>query len=364
MSANLFSKFKEKSLEGKPLSDEECLSVLNTKPENLLELLNAAYQVRYHSFQNLIKIHILNNAQNGACPEDCHYCAQSTSSTAPIEEYPIKSDAEIISEAKNAYEKGAYRYCMVFSGKEPSMERIHHLAELVKTIKSQYPLEVCVSPGTITSEMAKILREAGLDRINHNINTSEKFYEKICTTHSYQERLNTLLAATSNNLKICSGVILGMGEQAEDILAMARTLGEQHVASIPVNFFIPIEGTKLKYPDILTPQFCLKALCLFRFMNPTAEIRVAAGRELHFRSLEALAFYPANSLFLEGYLNVKGSTRLQTLQMLKDAGFEIESNFSLDELLQKEGHSLEEFKPTCCSQIKIKDHSDLHLKGL
>ena len=138
---------------------------------------------------------MINNAQNGFCPEDCHYCAQAKSSDAAIQEYPLKPDAEILAEARNAYENGAFRYCMVFAGRGPSPRRVEHLALLIREITAQYPIEVCVSAGLLDREKAQILKDAGLDRLNHTLTTPERYFAQICTPHTYQDRLDTLTAA-------------------------------------------------------------------------------------------------------------------------------------------------------------------------
>src|SRR3989338_8674186 len=326
----------QKALSRNILAHRTCEEILTSPEVELLPLLEAAYQVRKKFKGKTVEIHIINNTQNGFCPEDCHYCPQARSSKAEIEEYPLKSDEEILSEAKNAYEKGAFRYCMVFAGRGPSEKRVEHLARLVKKIKAQYPIEICVSAGLMNKAAVTKLKEAGLDRLNHNLNTSEAFYKNICTTHTFQDRLNTLLAAQEAGLEICSGLILGMGEEPQDVIEVAMRLRELEAPSIPVNFLVPVEGNLLSKSQGLTPEYCLRVLCLFRFLNPAAEIRIAAGREGHLRSLEVMSLYPANSLFLEGYLNTKGSTRLKTLRMIKDAGFEIRSENSLEKLLESE----------------------------
>ncbi|MBF0522966.1 MAG: biotin synthase BioB [Candidatus Omnitrophica bacterium] len=359
MKENFYTQLTTQSLAGKPLSPATCQKILSSKETELLPLLNATFEVRRKSFGKKVKIHIINNVQNGYCRENCKYCAQSASSHAPIQEYAMKSDEEIMEEAKNAYEKGAARYCMVFSGKGPTWERIKHVAELVKEIKTKFPMEVCVSPGIIDDDMALLLKKAGLNRINHNLNTSRRHYKKICTSHTYDDRLETLAAAKKAQLQICSGVIIGMGEEASDIIEMASTLQSLKIASIPVNFFMPIEGLALKSKPKLTPEDCLRILCLFRLCNPLAEIRVAAGRELYLRHLEPLAFYPANSLFMDGYLNVKGRPRLETLQMIKDAGFTIESDFALDDLITKEKNFLKNRLPNQTIKMFLKTIRDL-----
>jgi biotin synthase len=318
------------------LSKQMAEDILLSSDLELLPLLNAAYEVRRYFVGTSVKIHIINNTQNGFCPEDCHYCAQAKTSQADIEEYPIKSDDEILAEAKNAYEKGAFRYCMVFAGRGPNQKRTEHLASLVRQIKEKYPLQICISCGLLNDDKAKVLKEAGLDRLNHNLNTSEKHYPEICTTHTYKDRLNTLSAGRKAGIQLCSGMIVGMGETHQDIIEVAYTLRELQAESIPINFLIPIEGNNLKNISEITPEFCLRILCLFRFLNPKCELRIAAGREIHLRQLQVLGLYPANSLFLEGYLNTRGDERLKTLQMIKDAGFTIESEIDLNELIEKE----------------------------
>ena len=321
-----YNELTTNSLQGEVLSDACCEKILTGSEVELLPLLDAAYQVRKTYFQNEVQLHILNNAQNGYCPEDCGYCAQASSATTDIEAYPLKPDAEILEEAKRAYESGAYRYCIVMSGRGPSPKRVSHLAELIHTVKARYPVEVCLSAGLIDVESAHILKAAGLDRLNHNLNTSEAHYPNICGTHTYQDRMETLQAAQTAGLACCSGVIVGMGEGTDDLIQVAKALRQLEVASLPVNFFLPISGTQLSETPTLTPDYCLRVLCLYRFLNPRAEIRIAAGREHHLRSMEVMALYPANSMFIDGYLNAEGSTASRTMEMIRDAGFTVKTN--------------------------------------
>ena len=340
----------EQSLSGTALSRQQAVRILTDPQIELLPLLDAAYQIRRRFYGQDVLIHILNNVQNGACPEDCKYCAQSRDADSPIEDYPLKSDAEILDEARQAFEQGAFRYCMVFAGRRPSFKRIEHLAGLVRTIKQRFPIQVCVSAGILDEPSARVLKEAGLDRVNHNLNTSQRFYPQICSTHSYEDRVRTLEVAQSNGLQICSGLIVGMGEGPEDIVEVAQTLRERAADSIPVNFFIPIDGVPLKSASPLTPEYCLRVLCLFRFMNPQADIRVAAGRELHLRDLEVMALYPANSLFLSGYLNAEGAPAVKTLRMIQDAGFTIRSEKNIDDLLAAAAPA----QPAGCGAVTLK----------
>jgi biotin synthase len=348
------------SQKGEGLTDEICHNILESPDIDLLSLLHTAYKLRKAVFGNEVMLHIINNVQNGFCPEDCHYCAQAKTADTDINRYPTKSKEEILSEAKRAYESGAYRYCMVMAGRGPSPSRVAFLAEVIRDIKKQYPLQICVSTGILDEEKAQILKDAGLDRLNHNLNTSESHYSQICTTHTYADRIHTLKAAHQAGIGLCSGVIIGMGETSRDIIQTAKTLKSMAVVSIPINFYIPIQGTRLPQPD-LSPEYCLRVLCLYRFLNPSAEIRIAAGREIHLRSLQPLALYPANSLFVDGYLNVNGSDFHRTITMIQDAGFTIKPSSFPVETPQKDlsGDSLG------CAQMEIATQTgDISLKSM
>lgn len=362
MEQAFYNQLAGQSIANETLARSTALEILTSEKIELLPLLSAAFEVRKKYRGKEVSIHIINNAQNGFCPESCRYCAQAKTSDSDIEEYPLKSDAEILAEAKNACEKGAFRYCMVFAGRGPSATRVAHIARLIREIKAKYPpLQVCVSPGLLDEGKAKILKEAGLDRLNHNLNTSERNYPNICTTHTYADRLNTLASARRADIQICSGMIAGMGETHQDILEVVYALRELQVESIPVNFYIPIEGNALGPAVNLSPEYCLRILCLFRFLNPKSELRVAAGRELHLRSMQVMALYPADSLFLDGYLNTKGDDRRRTLQMIKDAGFTIKSDHSVEELLGKGGSTLEVSLDGAAGHVPMKKLQDLRI---
>ena len=314
----------DKSLNRGTVEADDIRWILTSGEVQLLPLLQAAYQVRYRYFENRVKIHILHNVQSGGCTEDCKYCAQSGEAAGAAEIYPMKSDEEIIEGARQAFNAGAFRHCMVFSGKDLSEKRIDHICAVVKKIKSLFPMEICVSAGFLSENDGKKLADAGVNRYNHNLNTSSGFYGQICTTHDYRQRVETIATAKHCGLDICSGVIIGMGETTEDIIQMTRELHDVDANSIPVNFFIPVDGHRIIHPQILTPQYCLKVLCLFRFAVPQAEIRASAGREYHMRSLQSLCLYPANSLFAEGYLTAGGDTLDMTRQLIEDSGFVVE----------------------------------------
>ncbi|MGH0029184.1 MAG: biotin synthase BioB [Myxococcota bacterium] len=321
-----YEQLAKRALCDEPPSREQALQVLDGGDVELLPLLQAAYAPRARHFGRRVMVHVLNNVQNGLCPEDCGYCSQSRDSEAAIRKYAMKGEDEILAEAEAAARSGASRYCMVMSGRGPTVTGARRLAEIVRKVKERYPIEVCLSVGLLGEEHARILADAGLDRLNHNLNTSAAHYDEICSTHTYQDRVDTLLAAKKCGIEPCSGLILGMGEGSADVVEVAFELRELEVPSIPVNFLIPIEGNPVVDDGSLSPERALRALCLMRLVNPRAEIRIAGGREGHLRALGPLALWPANSLFVEGYLTTRGDATDATYRMIRDAGFEVEGN--------------------------------------
>ncbi len=313
----------EKSLDGQRLSREEMISILQSPDEDLLQLLHAAYGVRKFHFGNQVQLQVLMNAKSGLCSEDCAYCSQSSISSASIEKYPLLAQEQILEGARKAKEAGAYRYCIVTSGRAPTNPEVQAVSETVQAIKSTTDIEICCCLGILTEDQALTLKSAGVNRVNHNLNTAEAYHEKIVTSHTYEDRVDTILNCRKVGLDICCGGIVGLGETDDNILDLACALRDLDVDSIPVNFLHPIDGTPLSTVEDLTPQRCLKALCLFRFVNPTKEIRVAGGREHNLRSLQPLALYPANSLFMEGYLTTGGQNVEETHQMIEDMGFAV-----------------------------------------
>ena len=289
----------------------------------LLPLLHEAFVVREYFWGRTVQVHVLNNAQNARCPEDCGYCSQSNVSLVPLAPYSWKSKDKLLSEARDAYQIGAYRYCIVASGRGPTQKQIERLAEAVREIKREVPVQICVSLGLLDAAKALTLKDAGVDRLNHNLNTSESRYGEICTTHTYADRIATIEAARSVGLENCCGMIVGMGENDDEIVEVALRLRELEIASIPINYLIPIEGNPIQTDHSITPGRALRILAMFRLANPSAEIRIAAGREGHLGAMEPLALYPANSLFVEGYLTTRGRPASDTYRMIRDAGFTV-----------------------------------------
>ena len=316
----------EQALAGEPLSSEQALEVLAAPDEELVDLLAAAFRVRRHYFGTRVRLNFLVNAKSGHCGEDCGYCSQSHVSTAEIPRHQLLSKEELVQAAERALELKASTCCIVTSARKPSARELRGVAEAAEEIKERHPdLKLCACLGEISSEQAGTLKQSGIDRYNHNLNTAESLYPEICTTHTHADRARTVETVAQAGLSPCSGLIVGLGETREQLVEACFALRNSGADSIPVNFLLPIEGTPLGEHDPgLDPRYCLKALCMFRLACPEREIRLAAGRELHLGSLQPLALYPANSIFVADYLTEPGQAPEDDYRMIEQLGFEIE----------------------------------------
>lgn len=310
-------------LNGHRLDRVEALSILQAPDEAVPDLLAAAFRVRRHFFGTDVHLYYLENAKSGLCPEDCSYCSQSAVSDAPVERYSLLDTTQLLEGARQAASQQARTYCIVASGRGPSNAEVEQVAGAVRAIKAETELHICCCLGLLDPDQARRLKEAGVDRINHNLNTSQDFYDSICSTHTYQERLETLEACREAGLELCCGLIIGMGESESDIVSVSEELRRLHVESIPVNFLNPIPGTPLEDSRKIEPLYCLKVLALFRLGHPDTEIRIAGGRELNLRSLQPLGLYAANSLFVSDYLTTAGQPASEDIQMIEDLGFRV-----------------------------------------
>ena len=312
----------DQALRGQEISRDAALAVLAVPEEELLDLVSACYRVRKHFHGKRVKLNMLINAKSGLCPEDCGYCSQSIVADSGVDRYALQSKETLLEGARQALAVNAHTYCIVISGRRPTARELDHVVESVREIKEQYPLRICCCLGLLSDAEAQRLKEAGVERINHNLNSSEDYYKDICTTHTYQDRVETVEAVKRAGVSSCSGGIVGMGESDAQIVDLAFSLRAMDVDSIPLNFLIPIAGTPLGGVEYLTPQRCLAILCLFRLVNPSKEIRIAGGREYHLRSFQPLGLYVADSIFIGDYLTTRGEIPERDLQMLEDAGFE------------------------------------------
>ena len=325
-SRHRWHRLADQVLRGEPISAQEARSILESSDDEMLELLAAAFRIRQRYFGKRVQLYFLMNAKSGLCPEDCGYCSQSKVSEAEIPRYNLLNETQLMAGAKAASANQAKTYCIVISGRAPNQREINAITTIVPKIKTEFGLKICACLGLLDAEQAQALKACGVDRVNHNLNTSESHYAEICSTHSFQDRLTTLRNARNAGLELCSGGIVGMGEQPADVVEMAMTLRDLNVESIPVNFLNPIDGTPLAGTWRLNPRYCLKVLAMFRFVNPNRELRISGGRELHLGSLQAFGLYAANSIFVGDYLTTKGQTPVADFKMIEELGFEITRN--------------------------------------
>ncbi len=321
-------------LAGQSATREEALQVLDSSNDELLSVIAAAGKIRRHFFGNRVRLNYLVNLKSGMCPEDCSYCSQRLGSQAEIMKYSWADPRAVHAAVEAGIGGGARRVCLVASGHGPSDREVNRVNRMVREIKDQHPdVEVCVCLGFVDDEKAASIKQAGADAYNHNANTARSHYGEICSTHSYDDRMNTLEALRRAGLSPCSGIIAGMGETDEELVDVITDLRAHHVDSVPVNFLLPFDGTPLEgASDQLTPQRCLRILAMVRFIHPDAEVRASAGREMHIRTLQPLALEVANSIFLGDYLTSEGAAGAADLAMIRDAGFVPEGLGSLVEL--------------------------------
>lgn len=311
-------------IDGHQVTADEAVAIVRSSDDQLLALLQATFMIRNHYFGRKVKLNMIINAKSGLCPEDCGYCSQSIVSEAPIEKYAWLTKEKIIEGAHESIRRKAGTYCIVASGRRPTDREIEHVADAVREIRETTDLKICCCLGFLKEHQAQKLAEVGVHRYNHNLNTSKGNYGNITTTHTFEDRIDTIEQVKYSGISPCSGVIFGMGESDEEAVEMALALRQVDADSIPCNFLNAIDGTPLEGRSELTPAKCLKLLAMMRFVNPTKEIRVAGGREVNLRSLQAMALYAANSIFVGDYLTTAGQEQHWDWQMIEDLGFEIE----------------------------------------
>ncbi|GAA1395505.1 biotin synthase BioB [Luteococcus peritonei] len=312
------------ALRGESITREQALQVLQAPDAMTLSVVAAAGTVRRHFFGNQVLVNHLVNIKSGMCPEDCSYCSQALDSTAGILRYSWLPREQIEEAVRAGLAQGASTVCLVASGRGPSRREVEMVAGIVEELKAEHPeVTVCTCLGFLDEPKAERLKQAGSDRYNHNLNTAEDRYGEICSTHSYSDRAETVAHARSAGMDACSGLIAGMGESDEQLVDVVFSLRELGVESVPVNFLLPFEGTPLEAHRELNPLRCLRILAMVRLVHPDVEVRSAAGREYHLRSLQPLALEVCNSIFLGDYLTSEGQAGGADLEMIRDAGFEI-----------------------------------------
>ncbi len=286
---------------------------------SLSELVSMAHDIKLRNRGTSFSLCTIMNVKSGACSENCVFCAQSSRYRTGSPVYPLKPVEDVLIQARAAKDSGASRFSLVASGKGPSVEEIGHVARCISAIREEVDIGVCASLGLMDISGFRMLRDAGLTRYHHNLETSRNFFPHVVTTHSYDQRVDTILAARDVGLEVCSGGIIGMGESWQDRLDMALSLGELKVDSVPLNILVPIPGTPLEHRQTLPAWAVIKTICLFRILLPDIPIRLAGGRESALQDMQGLAFWAgADAMLIGGYLTVRGRAIEQDLRLVEE----------------------------------------------
>lgn len=301
-----------------PYASRELLKI----EDSLLPLLfHGACRIRDRFTGGEIKLCAIVNAKSGRCPEDCTFCAQSSHHKSRIETYPLMAPKEVLRRAREAEAMGAKHFSIVTSGTTVKGKDLEKVVQTLLLLKKETELYLCGSLGIIPRNTADRLKESGLSRYHHNLETALSFFSEICTTHSYEDDLNTLRHAKEAGLEVCSGGILGLGESPEQRLELAYTLKQADIDSVALNFLNPVSGTPLQEAEPLRPLELLKSVALFRFILPRKDIRICGGREYGLRDLHPLVLWAgANGIMIGDYLTTKGRDYQADLQMIQDLG--------------------------------------------
>jgi biotin synthase len=311
--------------ENKDIPDELLLSIYETSGSSLLELFSFALELKEEWTGNKIKFCSITSAKTGICTEDCAFCGQSLKIPKKNKKInKLSSTEKLVKAAGIAKKNGASEFSIVTSGTSVSdKQELKIIAEAIKRIRDEVGIYPCASLGLMKLEDLDYLKASGLEIFHHNIETSREFFPQICTTHSYENNIETVLKAKKAGLKVCCGVIIGMGESRLDRIKMAKQLKELDVDNIPVNFLNPVHGTPLENLKELTPMECLKTITIFRFINPTKNILAQGGREYNLRQLQPLALMAgANGLLLGNYLITAGRDPMMDIELVNDLEFE------------------------------------------
>ncbi|QWR77450.1 biotin synthase BioB [Candidatus Magnetomonas plexicatena] len=316
----MITKLTNKVLEGKILIKNEALDICSLPNSRLYELMAAASAIRQHYRSDFIDLCSIVNAKSGGCSEDCSFCAQSYESKADIERYPLKSYKEIGAAAMSAKKNGARRFCLVTGGKKVLDGELIKLSDMLKHISAERLLP-CATLGLLNEDSLRLLKDSGLNRYHHNIETSERFFPQVCHTHTFKDKVKTIEAAKSTGLSLCSGGIFGLGETWEDRVEMAFFLRDIEADSIPINFLTPVAGTKMADVPPLDPIVALKIISLYRFILPEREIRICGGRMQTLGEFNSFIYMAgADGLLIGNYLTTTGRSPALDTRFIEQTG--------------------------------------------
>lgn len=310
----------EKVLNGGQITEEEALKLYG---EPLEELCESADRIRRHFCGSRFDLCTIINGKSGRCSENCRFCAQSAHNHTGVTEYPLLPDDEIVAQAKRDHEQGVLRYSIVTSGKRLSDGEVEQMCGVIRRIRSEVGIQVCVSFGLLNEEQYRKLKEAGASRVHNNLETSGENFANVCTTHTFDDKINAIRAAQAAGLAVCSGGIMGLGETPKDRISMAMSLRELGIKSVPVNMLNPIPGTPFEKNPRLTADDMRRIVAVYRFILPEASIRLAGGRGLLEDKGKGCFVSGANAAISGDMLTTAGITTKTDLEMLEELGYEV-----------------------------------------
>lgn len=313
---------KKKVLNGELIGKEEALFLAEEAPLN--ELTEAANEIRKHFCKNKFDICTIINGKSGKCSENCKFCAQSSFYHTKINEYSLLDSKSIVKEAKYNDERGVLRFSIVTSGRKLSDKEVDSVCESIREISKNTSVSICGFFGLLSEEQYKKLKEAGLTRVHNNLETSKRNFKNVCTTHTFEEKIQAIKNAQNAGLNVCSGGIMGLGETMEDRIDMVLTLRELGVLSIPVNMLNPIKGTPFENNKLLTNDEMCRIVAVFRFLIPNAAIRLAGGRGLLEDKGESCFLSGANAAISGDMLTTSGITIKEDMELLEKIGYKPE----------------------------------------
>ena len=314
---------KKKVLSGQKITADEAVLLINISDESLQFLSDAANEITRAFNGNTVDVETLINAKKGTCPEDCTFCSQSGFYKTGIGTYKLLPPEIIVDNAKKAKDSGAKSFCLVCAWREPTEQDFEEIRKIVEKVNSEVGIEVNCSLGFITDNMAKHLKKLGVKRYNHNLETARSFFSKICTTHTYQDRIDTAQIVKKNGLELCCGGILGMGESRMQRLELGLDLAKLDPEECPINILVPQKGTPLELQPKLSIGEILRTVAVFRFLMPKTILKIAGGREVHLANdQEKVLLGGANGIITGGYLTIGGNTPQEDFQMISKLGLE------------------------------------------
>lgn len=323
--ADLIASLVDQIIAGTPLDREQADRLTRVEPERYLDLFRGATRIREHFLGKRVRCCSIVAAKVGRCSEDCSFCSQSAHYETPVKGLTVLQRDQVMEAADRAADDGADSFGIVNSGYGPTDEEIEHWGRSIQRIRAAGRVRACASLGVLTEKQAERMAELGVQRSNHNLQTSRRFFPNIIKTHDYDDRLQTLHRMKRAGISVCSGGLFGMGETWADRVDLAFELRDVGVDVVPINFLVPIDGTPLGEVEPMAPMECLKIIAVYRFLLPDKEIKIAGGREVHLRDLQSWIFFAGADSFLIGnYLTTCGRTAAVDRQMVRDLGLEMD----------------------------------------